>query len=194
MTLSKTLLGPAKAVRDLFEDAWSTGPELARALDAVYGGASPFASVDPLALARQVRERVRRRAEARAVEVVVVGACGPVWVQPRAFAEALFRLVDNAVRASRAGGKVVVAVRESHEEDVIWWIQDTGEGMSDRALSQLGRLPRTLSPDGSGLGVPLAWAVIENHGGLLHFDSERGVGTTASIWLPRVRSARRRAS
>jgi signal transduction histidine kinase len=81
---------------------------------------------------------------------------------------------------------VIVDVRDV-EGDVLWQVQDAGEGMVEGSLAKLGKLPETAGPGSARLGIARAWAVVEAHGGLLRFESAPGVGTTATIWLPRVR-------
>jgi signal transduction histidine kinase len=76
-------------------------------------------------------------------------------------------------------------VRDVGEGDVVWQVQDTGGGKSERGLAELGHPPHTAEPEGPGRGVALAQAVVEAHGGVLRFESARGVGTTATIWVPR---------
>lgn len=166
---SKTLLGSATP----------TGPsaEIQRERERLV----PFEMIAPETIAWRVRQRVLEQAKAKCVDVEVLCSAGPVWVQPHSFSAALYALVHNAVRASRNGHPVILDVHEMGQEDVVWQVQDMGQGMAARELAALGRVP----PEGTWprLGVPFAWAVIEAHGGLLHFESAVGVGTTATIWL-----------
>lgn len=157
---AKTLLGHAKAM--LARDAAGSARE-----------------VEPSTLFEQIRARLREPAAAKGVALRLGGTCRRVRVQPTSFGEALYQLTHNAVEAARRGHAVDVDVRNTAEGDVVWQIHDRGEGMSLRELRELG-LPRL----NSGLGVMLAWAVVERHGGLLHFESAPGGGTTATIWLP----------
>ena len=146
------------------------------------GGSGTFARVEPRDLIRGIVTRVRPHAEAKDVDVVVYCTSGPVWVEPRAFSDALFEVLDNAVRATRRGYPVFVHVRDTADGDVLWQIQDEGEGMTERDLARLGHAPD--AAEGRRLGVARAWALVEAHGGMLHFESAPRVGTTASIWLP----------
>jgi len=165
---SKTLLGRAKTLRPPPTDA------------------DPFATVAVMDLARPVRERVRVRADSKNVDVIFYCTCGCVWVQPHIFREALYELLDNAIRANRDGHPVIVDVRNTREGDALWQVQDAGGGMSAQTLATLG-FPVTVEvgQEHAGLGVARAWAIIETHDGLLSFESELGVGTTATIWLPK---------
>jgi PAS domain S-box-containing protein len=167
---AKTLPGRSKTVARLRE------PEL--------GGVTALVSVGPRELIQRVLDRLWVRAEAKDIDLVVHCTCGPVWVQPEAFEEVIYELLDNAVRATPRGYPVIVDVRDTREGDVVWQIQDTGEGMAERGLAQLGRPPAAGRPGGAGHGVARAWALIEGHGGSLRFESAPGVGTTASVWLP----------
>lgn len=184
---SKTLLGDAPDIRALLDSEGLMGfplrrVELGAALHAL--SLDAFAAVAARELLAQVRERVLPRANSKNVDVVVYCTCGRVWVQPEALSQALFELLDNAIKAAKRGRPVVVDVRDTKDGDTFWQVHDVGVGVSDRALAelgkpccQLGRAPR--------LGVAFAWAVIDAHGGLLHYESARDVGTTVSLWLPR---------
>ena len=147
-----------------------------------------FVTVDPDALTRAVRDRVQDLADGRDVDVVVHCTCGPVLVEPEAFSEALYQLLENAVRETRRGHPVMVDVRHGGD-GVLWHVQDAGQGMPVQDVARLGQLTDVAWPEGRGLGLALAWAVVEEHGGTLRFESAPGVGTTATIWLPPHRRA-----
>jgi signal transduction histidine kinase len=170
-----TLLGRAKTVGRL-------GPTTD--VQASKRDASSFALIDPRAIVQQVCERVRDLADAKDVDVIVHCACNRVWVQPNAFTEALYELVANAVEATRRGHPVIVDVSDTGEGDVLWQVQDAGKGTSERPPSKLRQPLHAEWQESSGLGVAFPTAVIENHGGILRFESAPGVGTTASILLP----------
>lgn len=183
----KTLLGRPRAIAHLIEPgtAHAVSARSTRGADlhALSWDPSAFVSVDAREVAEQVVGRVRHRADAKDVDVVVHCTCARVSLQAQAFGHALYELLDNAVQATRRGYPVMIDIRETGEGDVLWQIQDAGEGMSEQVLAHLGQ-PSAGAAPGSGLGVALAWALIEMHGGLLRFESAPGVGSTASIWLP----------
>ncbi len=60
---------------------------------------------------------------------------------------------------------------------------DRGEGMSTETLERLKRPPFASRKGGAGLGVAVARALIEQHGGRLSYQSVPGGGTTATIEL-----------
>jgi PAS domain-containing protein len=174
---SKTLLGRAETMARL---------PGAHPSERDRGLRGAFVAIDAREVVERARERVRVHSDAKNVDVVAHCTCGPVRVQPEAFSDALYELLHNAVRAARRGHPVIVDVRDV-EGDVLWQVQDAGEGMVEGSLAKLGKLPETAGPGSARLGIARAWAVVEAHGGLLRFESAPGVGTTATIWLPRVR-------
>jgi signal transduction histidine kinase len=69
-------------------------------------------------------------------------------------------------------------------------VTDTGIGIApedmDKALAPFGQIESSLSnkTQGTGLGLPLAQALVHLHGGSLTLESAPGCGTTATIRLP----------
>ena len=140
----------------------------------------PHRYIDAGELLRRATLRTRTRAHQGNVALVVHCDCGSMCVQPEKFSDAIFHLLDNAIEATSPGSPVFVDARRSADGDILWQVVDTGRGMEPDALARLGD-PRVAGP---GRGVALANAVIQEHGGVLRFESAPRVGTTASIWLP----------
>lgn len=74
---------------------------------------------------------------------------------------------------------------------VILEVEDTGSGMSPEVLNQ-ALDPFFTTKDvgqGTGLGLPVAFGIIQGHQGFLAIDTESGRGTRISIYLPRLAPA-----
>jgi signal transduction histidine kinase len=103
----------------------------------------------------------------------------------------IVNLLSNAVKFTEAGGTVMIGLRTAEVSGVEISIADTGIGMDEQGValalqpfrqvnSSVARLPH----EGTGLGLPLAKALTEQHGGTLSIESRLGIGTVARIWLP----------
>lgn len=72
-------------------------------------------------------------------------------------------------------------------------IRDTGIGIPpeqvEKVLEPFEQVEDHLTRrhEGTGLGLPIARSLIELHGGELVLSSDVGIGTTATLWLPRDR-------
>lgn len=97
--------------------------------------------------------------------------------------EALRNLVQNALDAMPAGGRLTLASRLA-EGGVELALSDTGQGIPPEHLDNIFRLYFTTKEDGNGVGLPLAVRAVDLHGGTLTVDSKVGAGTTVRIRLP----------
>lgn len=104
---------------------------------------------------------------------------------PTQIARALGKLLVNATEAMPAGGRLTVHTGLSGDRQAVRiTISDTGTGISPENLDRLFDPLFTTKPQGFGLGLPIARAFVERHGGQLEVRSEPGEGTTCTVMLP----------
>ena len=103
-------------------------------------------------------------------------------------AEALFNLLDNAVKYTPAGGKISVSV-ERWEMYVKLDVTDTGKGIPESRQAAIFRRfyreEEVHDQPGVGIGLYLAREIVTRQGGYIKVDSEVGRGSTFSVFLPR---------
>lgn len=97
--------------------------------------------------------------------------------------QALLNVTKNAIEATPSGGKVTLHLTNDGEWIYIK-ISDTGRGMSKEHLERLGTLFYSTKDKGTGLGTTVAWQIIRNMNGAIHYESKINVGTEATIKLP----------
>lgn len=102
-------------------------------------------------------------------------------------AEALFNLLDNAVKYTPAGGKISVSV-EQWEMYIKLNVTDTGKGISESNQASIFRRfyreEEVHDEPGVGIGLYLAREIITRQGGYIKVTSEIGKGSTFSVFLP----------
>ncbi|HKJ73684.1 MAG TPA: ATP-binding protein [Alphaproteobacteria bacterium] len=103
-------------------------------------------------------------------------------------------LLDNAVRYS-APGQTVILTLGARDDRVSVSIRDSGAGMSRDDIENVferfyrGEAGRSMAPQGSGLGLPIAKAIVTAHSGEITVESSAGQGTTVTVTLPRAPAA-----
>jgi signal transduction histidine kinase len=98
---------------------------------------------------------------------------------------ALLSLVENAVEAMPAGGKIRIdTLREGRE--VVLRVMDEGSGMSAAVLSRIYEpfYSTKSKAIGNGLGMFIVQAVVKRSGGRIEVESEEGAGTVVTLHLP----------
>ena len=102
-------------------------------------------------------------------------------------AEALFNLLDNAVKYTPAGGKITVTVEEWEMYAEIK-VADTGKGISESNQAAIFRRfyreEEVHDQPGVGIGLYLAREIITQQGGYIKVVSELGNGSAFYIMLP----------
>ena len=103
----------------------------------------------------------------------------------------LVNLLDNAVNATKAGGLLKIAARESRASEfkspgIIMEITDTGAGIPAELLPKIFELFVTTKPSGkgTGLGLVVCQEIIKAHRGTIDIESQVGQGTCVRIFLP----------
>ena len=103
-------------------------------------------------------------------------------------AEALFNLLDNAVKYTPAGGRISVSV-EQWEMYVKLDVTDTGKGIPESRQAAIFRRfyreEEVHDQPGVGIGLYLAREIVTRQGGYIKVTSEVGRGSTFSVFLPR---------
>jgi two-component system sensor histidine kinase/response regulator len=113
----------------------------------------------------------------------------PVMTQTSCFTRILSRLLDNALKFTRAGdGHVVVS---AGAEDERMWVRvaDNGVGIAPKAIPRLCRPfeqidRQTQEQQGAGLGLAIVKGLVDLHAGEIQIESQPGRGSTFTVWLP----------
>jgi heavy metal sensor kinase len=148
------------------------------------------APVDVAALAASVAEQLEVVAQERQI-TLATELTGPVMVAgDRAWLERLLlNLLDNALKFTPAGGRVVIDVSYEHDRPRIE-VRDTGVGMAPevlaRAFERFYRADAARSPGahGVGLGLTLVKWIADRHGAAVDIRSRPGAGTAVTVRLP----------
>jgi len=105
------------------------------------------------------------------------------------FVQIVTNLVTNASKYSPENTTIVLNM-EVAEAGVTISVVDQGIGISKEDLARMftpffrAANTETRSQTGTGLGLAIVKSLVELHGGTVNIESELGVGTTVSIWIP----------
>lgn len=104
--------------------------------------------------------------------------------------QVLINLISNAIKYTPAGGDIFLSLAKVGE-NVRILVRDTGMGIAREDLPHIfERFYRTEKsrsrsmPGGFGLGLSIAYWIVNRHGGRIEVDSAEGKGTTFAIYLP----------
>jgi signal transduction histidine kinase len=96
-------------------------------------------------------------------------------------------LIDNAVKYSREGGLVQIALSKM-DNALCVFVRDHGIGMSEetrlRAFEQFYQGEASHAREGNGLGLSIVKRIVDMHNGKVEVESAPKQGTLISVWLP----------
>jgi len=124
-----------------------------------------------------------------------------LFADERLIRQILINLMSNAVKFSRQGGRIDISARMKDESEMQIFVEDTGIGIPknkiQQALEPFGQIHDSAHAakqiQGTGLGLPLAKAMVELHGGYLTLESDTDQGTKVMISFPQRRIVARQA-
>jgi signal transduction histidine kinase len=175
----------ADRLQSLIEDLLTVSHVEARPL-----ALSPV-EIDVTTLVEQAVALLSDAAKSRDHELLVEvdAGVGPVRVDPAQFRRVLTSLIDNAVKCTPPGGRILVRARDVDGATEIA-VCDNGIGIDDTELPRLfTRFFRTsaatqLAIQGAGLSLAIARQIVDGHGGAIGVDTTPGTGTTFTVRLP----------
>jgi len=136
------------------------------------------------------------------IEIEVAEGTDAVWVDSTQMAQAFRNLLSNSLEAlSPAPHRPRVQLRASNTtlaegrvsglpagDYVEFEVRDNGCGIPAENIERIWEPFFTTRKHGAGLGLPAALATVRRHGGQIGVDSEVGVGTVFTVFLPSARS------
>jgi len=115
----------------------------------------------------------------------------PIRIDVTRIKQVIINLLSNAHKFTPQGGRIALAATRAINDSVSIAVQDTGIGMSGEqiaiALTPFGQIRsgHTRAHEGTGLGLPIAKALVEQHRGRFYINSVENGGTTIVFTLPR---------
>jgi two-component system phosphate regulon sensor histidine kinase PhoR len=145
--------------------------------------------LDLAAVAGAVLETMGPRTRDIQVRVDIPPSLPPVRADRDGLETVLLNLMDNAVRATPAGGSITVGAREDHDH-IELWVEDTGPGipahLRERVFERFYRVDagRSLGEGGSGLGLAIVKHTVLQLGGRVWIEEGARGGARFHLSLP----------
>jgi heavy metal sensor kinase len=176
----------ARLIGDLLFLARADAPSAPIAAEAIDLGAllpAVLAQLDPLTTER---------------ELISEPVSGPLAVYGHEdhLIRLFLNLLDNAIRYTPPGGRIVLSCACDHGQVVVR-LSDSGPGIAPEHLPRLfdrfyrADRARSRAQGGSGLGLAIAQSIAQAHGGRIVVESSVGQGSTFTVILPAAQPARR---
>lgn len=132
--------------------------------------------------------QLRPKAEAKGVRITLEHGEANAVFDPKWTEEALYNLLDNAVKYTPSGGRVSVTAAVYPMFSAVL-VQDTGPGIAEeeqpKIFQRFYRGTAYREQEGVGIGLYLVRQIAEGQGGFVKVRSQPGQGSTFSLYLPR---------
>jgi two-component system, NtrC family, sensor histidine kinase HydH len=139
----------------------------------------------PAELLAEVAQLHEGLAQQRRIALVrAPGDCAEVRGDARKVKQVLVNLVQNALDATPRGGRITLRTEAGPADSALLVVEDTGPGLAPEVRKRLFQPGATTKTGGSGLGLTIARAIAEQHGGSLVLADRPGGGCRATLTLP----------
>lgn len=128
------------------------------------------------------------KAERKGIRILIESADGDAVFDPKWTEEAVFNLLDNAVKYTPTGGEVRIRT-VSYPLFSAVQVSDTGPGIPEeeqpKVFQRFYRGMEHQQEDGVGIGLYLVRQIAQGQGGYVKVVSQKGAGSSFSLYLPR---------
>lgn len=147
-------------------------------------------AVDARNLVESVLTLIARVAAGNGVEIqnTVSASLPPVDCDSEQIKQVFLNLFLNAIQAMQDGGKLVIAANNS-DTDLLLRVSDTGPGIPPQHAEEIFDPFFSTKQNGTGLGLPIAYQILQQHGGELILESTSALGSSFGIRLPLANQA-----
>ncbi len=146
---------------------------------------------DLVPLVQRVVTRLQPTTERHTLALIPLVERLVLSLDPRRVEQVLVNVINNAIKYSPEGGPIEVTIAEDLErQEAILSVRDHGIGIPAQQREQIfqrfvqAENARAAGIEGTGLGLYLCRAIVEQHGGRIWFESVEGQGSTFFITLP----------
>lgn len=145
--------------------------------------------VDIYELAKEVKLIFENEMSKKNIRCDIIGEHIDVCVDKDKMSQVLNNLISNAVKHTDNYGNIQITVIQENENVVIT-VEDNGCGIDDNDIQYIfERFYRTdksrnRSTGGAGIGLTITRAIVQLHGGTIHVESKKGVGSLFKVTIP----------
>lgn len=152
--------------------------------------------ISPLEIVDQVSSGLQGHAKAKDINFLIETSRklpGLIEADQALLHQAVYNLVENAIKYTPEGGSVALRVHASDSE-IFFDIEDSGIGISEEALKRLfekffrSSQRAARAQQGTGLGLAIVRSITERHGGEVWVESVEGEGSTFHLHIPILQS------
>ena len=137
----------------------------------------------------QVVHQLRHSLEGRGVELALEPSyAGAAYFDEQKMLRLAQNLANNAADAMPDGGRFEIATR-ADDDHLYLDFADDGPGIPEELEGRLFDMFESAREEGTGLGLAIVKKIVDEHGGVISYETSRGGGTTFTVKLPRSRPA-----
>jgi heavy metal sensor kinase len=185
-------------VRELAASALEEGERLRKIVEGLFAlsrldageALEHVGPVDLGQLASATAEQIGLVAEDKSIEIVSAVSPGVAVMGDKSrLKQVVVNLLDNAIKYTRAGGKIELRV-SARDAKAVLEVADNGIGIPPAALPHVferfyrADKARSREQGGAGLGLSIVKSICKAHGGNVRVESEEGRGTRLIVELP----------